>query len=354
MGIPLKKPKERLYNLYVLFVIVFFATLTVTSLLHILKKDYFTSNPMNGILHILVYMVINILDIIAIIQDGYCKGHCVDELLTKINHVRTFLNAKTDRKTEKKLLKLQKFDFILMHVCLIPWFLFMSYWIWFITGGKGYLVYGLIYFNYYLTSMEVMKILKLLQLIKHSICESNKLFFKTLNERNYLTEHELKSFLKNYDDLIDCIQLFNEAFGLQILGTVVVTPFVMVQAIFFNLSRIIFPSLIRTIIVNVATVVKFTHFLILSFMIATPSKRIAKEFQNTCRICNTFRTNSAHNDEVPRVLELLSLQLQNRKKSISAAGFFDADYTIILNIVVSTVSYVIVFLQINAKLPKNT
>lgn len=87
-------------------------------------------------------------------------------------------------------------------------------------------------------------------------------------------------------------------------------------------------------------------------MIATPSQRIAKEFPNTRRICNTFRTNLKHNNEVQNLLELLSLQLQNRKTSISAAGFFDANYTMILNILVSTVSYVIVFLQINSKLSK--
>ncbi|KYB28070.1 hypothetical protein TcasGA2_TC034666 [Tribolium castaneum] len=126
----------------------------------------------------------------------------------------------------------------------------------------------------------------------------------------------------------------------------------MVQGIFFSLSQVSFPSVIRTVVVNVATLTKFTLFLTLSFMTAAPSQRIAREFQNTQRICNTFRTNAGHNKEVQRMLQLLSLQLQNRKTRISAAGFFDVDYTMILNMLVSTVSYVIVFLQINAKLSR--
>jgi hypothetical protein len=258
IAIPLRKPRQKSYNFYLSVMVVFYTALTVTSLWHILHGSYFASNPMNAILHILVYIVINVLDVVAILQSGYCKSTRVDDLLQTLEDIRVFVNEKSRRRTEEKLVKLQRLDFVLLHATLVPWLVLMSWWVLHVTNFKMLLVYGLVYFNYYLTSMEVLKILMLLQLIKYLACETNRLLFRNLTQRNYLSD----AVLKNYDKLMDCITLFNEAFGLQILGTVIVTPLVMVQAIFFNLSQIVFPSLMRTIVVNVATVFKFTLFLV--------------------------------------------------------------------------------------------
>nr|XP_015834650.1 PREDICTED: uncharacterized protein LOC107397766 [Tribolium castaneum] len=352
VGLPLQKPKKRLYSFYIFSLSALYITLTGVSLYSTLVIRFLASNTLNAFFYILIYVVINIIDVVATLQNGYFKRCSIDKLLRLTNELLVFVNRKVGRQTEKKLIQMQKFDFILIQVTMVPWLIFMTYWIGHLMTFKKFMVFGIVYYNHYLTAMEIMKIFMILQLLKHLLCEHNRLLFKTLTRKRYLSEKELRPFLKNFDKLIDCIRFFNESFGLQILGTSIVTPLIMVQGIFFSLSQVSFPSVIRTVVVNVATLTKFTLFLTLSFMTAAPSQRIAREFQNTQRICNTFRTNAGHNKEVQRMLQLLSLQLQNRKTRISAAGFFDVDYTMILNMLVSTVSYVIVFLQINAKLSR--
>ena len=216
------------------------------------------SNPMNAILHILVYLAINVVDIVAIVQGGFCKSVHNENLVLLLEEIRLFVNQKMKAQTEKKLLKTQKRAFVFIHVILVPWLIFMSFWVYHMTGYKMFLIYALVYFNHYFTSMEVMKMLMLLQFIRHFLHNINTLFFKALNEKTF----DLEVFLKTYDKLLDCVTFFNSGFGLQILGTSIVTPLVMVQAIFFNLSQIVFPSLIRTIVVNVATLIKFLLFLV--------------------------------------------------------------------------------------------
>ncbi|XP_044254717.1 uncharacterized protein LOC123005147 [Tribolium madens] len=351
VGLPLQKPKTKLYSVYIFSVSALYVTLTGISLYSTLVIRFLASKTLNAFFYILIYVVINIIDLLATLQNGYFKRYSIDKLLITMEDLLGFVNRNVGRQTERKLIRMQKFDFILIQMTMIPWLIFMTYWVGHLVTFKKFMVFGMVYYNHYLTAMEVMKIFMILQLLKHLMCEHNRQLFKTLSTKQVLSEKELHSFLKHYDKLIDCVGLFNESFGLQILGTSIVTPLIMVQGIFFSLSQVSFPSVIRTVVVNVATLTKFTLFLVLSFMIAAPSQRIAREFQNTQRICNTFRSNTKHNKEVQRMLQLLSLQLQNRKTCISAAGFFDADYTMILNMLVSTVSYVIVFLQINAKIP---
>lgn len=167
-------------------------------------------------------------------QNGYFKRDCINKLLVTLKQLLLFINQKVGHQTVKKLLKLQKFDFILIQVTMVPWVLFMMYWVGHFMTFRKFMVFAMIYYNHYITLIEIMKLFMLLQMIKHLLCQYNRLLFKTLKTNHFLTDTDLKTFMQSYDNLIDCIGFFNDGFGLQILGLSILTPLIMVQGFFLT------------------------------------------------------------------------------------------------------------------------
>lgn len=258
LAIPLQKPKQKQYNYYILLTSTFFIAIPTITVLQI--SFLYTQNPINAILQILVCCVINFLNLAAIFQAGFNKTDKMDKLITDLT---LFIEETLEEKKLRYLLKLQNIYFIVIHITLVPWIIFMPSWIIYWLTFSQFLTVSPIYINYYVTMIEAVKMMFLLQYLSYSIEENSRQIDAILNKKYVKVEHVLEV-AKNYDKLLDCISLFNECFGFQILIIVILTPLAIVQAFFFTLSKMFFTSILRTIVVNVAIFVKMFIFLVRS------------------------------------------------------------------------------------------
>ncbi|KAK9710413.1 7tm Chemosensory receptor [Popillia japonica] len=327
------------------------------------KTGIFT-NTTASVMHFMTITIFTISTIYAVVENVFLspsKLHAIFQKFIKIDEYFAQIHNSTIVEHKYYILKL-----ILQHVIIFSIIIFNIIWFELLEGNRIIKISYLQIYAQYHTFVTFLLITNCFAELRNRFRSTNStltgIFGGDLNgsfNMSMKISKNIEILTMIYGILTEITDLFNDLFGWQILAIFIYTLIGLLTSL--NFIALFVPrceEIVSDYDINtgffIVVVLDFTIFAIINnYILAKLADSIYEEAKQTSLICYKIlqETPSKHilsdEQEIRGHLSFLAQEATLRSTKISAAGFFEVDYTMVFLLFTSVTTYIVVLIQFN-------